>query len=83
MLFTVLLFLAVGEKVLEGITIAKLLILAAVVLGLYLSVLIVYGIGAGNFYKKKHIKAKQRIKRYIRDLSRLEKMSHKKEIQKS
>lgn len=83
MLFTVLLFLAVGEKVLDGITIAKLLILAAVVLGLYLSVLIVYGIGAGNFYKKKHIKAKQRIKRYIRDLSRLEKMSHKKEIQKS
>lgn len=82
-LLAVLLFLAGGESLLEGITVLKLLILAAVVLGLYLSLLIIYGIGASSFYRKKHIRAKQRMKRYMRDLSRLEKMNLKKETHRS
>ena len=72
-----------GGSLIEGITVVKLLILAAIVLGLYLSLLIIYGIGAGSFYRKKHIRAKQRMKRYMRDLSRLEKMNLKKEIHRS
>ena len=47
---------------------------------LYLVLVILYGIGAGNFYSKKHIRAKQRVKKYLRDITRLEKMSKKKEI---
>ena len=46
----------------------------------YVSLLIAYGIGAGSFYKNKHIKAKQRVKKYLRDLSRIEKINNKKEI---
>ena len=54
-LVVALLFLAGGDSLMEGITIMKLLILAAIILGLYLSLLIIYGIGAGSFYRKKHI----------------------------
>lgn len=82
-LLAALMFLAGGESLIEGITVVKLLILAAIVLGLYLSLLIIYGIGTGSFYRKKHIRAKQRMKRYMRDLSRLEKMNLKKEIHRS
>ena len=78
-----LLFLAGGEQLLEGITLVKLLLLAAVILAVYLALLIIYGIGAGSFYKKKHIRAKQRMKKYMRDLSRLEKMNRKKEKHRS
>ena len=78
-----LLFLAGGEQLLEGITLVKLLLLAAVILAVYLALLIIYGIGAGSFYRKKHIRAKQRMKKYMRDLSRLEKMNRKKEKHRS
>ena len=59
---------------------AKLFVFAAVAIGAYVSLLIAYGIGAGSFYKNKHIKAKQRVKKYLRDLSRIEKINNKKEI---
>ena len=61
----------------------KLIIIAAIAIGLYLSLLIIYGIGAGSFYRKKHTRAKQRMKKYMRELSRLEKMNLKKEINRS
>ena len=80
LLLALLLVLAVGVDLVEGITIARLLLIAAAVLVSYLSLLIIYGIGAGSFYRKKHIRTKQRMKKYMRDLSRLEKMSQKKEI---
>lgn len=76
-------FLCFGEDFIEGITIIKLLASCAVAAALYLSLLIIYGIGAGQFYKKKHIRAKQRMKKYVRDLTRLEKMNQKKEINRS
>ena len=78
-----LLFLAGGEELLEGITFVKLLLLAAIALAAYLALMIIYGIGAGSFYRKKHIQAKQRMKKYIRDLSRLERMNLKKEKHRS
>lgn len=83
LLVTGLLFLAGGESLMEEITFVKLLLLAAIVLCAYLAVLIIYGIGAGSFYRKKHIQAKQRMKKYMRDLSRLERMNLKKERHRS
>ena len=78
-----LLFMSCGESLIEGITFPRMVFLAAVALGVYLSMLIIFGIGAGTYYKKRHTEAKQRVKKYMRDLSRLEKMAHKKEIKKS
>lgn len=78
-----LLFLAGGEELLEGITFVKLLLLAAIALAAYLALMIIYGIGAGSFYRKKHIQAKQRMKKYIRDMSRLQRMNLKKEKHRS
>ena len=78
-----LLFIGYGEPLMEDLTFVKLFILLAVAVGAYLALLIIYGIGAGSFYKKKHIRATQRVKKYIRDLSRIEKMNDKKEINRS
>ena len=37
----------------------------------------IYGVCANSFYKRKHAVAKQNVKRYYRNLSRLEKMCKK------
>lgn len=82
-LTAVILFFSNGEAIIEGLTVMKLFILLVITAGAYFSLLIVYGIGAGSFYRKKHIQAKQRVKKYMRDLSRLEKMNLKKEKNRS
>lgn len=69
--------LCYGQTLMESITVTQLIFFAAVALALYLALMIIYGIGSGNFYSKKHIRAKQRVKKYLRDLSRLEKMNRK------
>lgn len=71
-----------ADGILEGITLLKLVILAAIAAGGYLALVIVYAIGASGYYKKKHTRAKQRVKKYYRDLSRLEKM-YKKEQERT
>lgn len=78
-----IIFLCYGEALIEGITITRLLIFAAVAVALYLALIIIYGIGAGSFYSKKHARAKQRVKKYIRDITRLEKMNKTKERNRS
>lgn len=78
-----IIFLCYGESLIEGITITRLLIFAAIAVALYLALLIIYGIGAGSFYSKKHDRAKQRVKKYIRDITRLEKMNKTKERNRS
>ena len=77
-----LFLLCTADTIMKGLTIVKLILLAAIAIGFYLVLLIVYGVGAGNFYRKKHGRAKQRVKRYYRELSRLEKM-YKKEKDRS
>lgn len=72
-----LVVLCCSEMILEELTIRKLLFLAAAAVGAYLVLLVIYGIGAGIFYRAKHVKAKQRMKKYYRDLSRLEKIKKK------
>lgn len=78
-----LLFVSCGESVVEGITFVRMMIIAAIVVGLYLSLLIIFAIGAGSFYKKRHTQAKQRVKKYMRDLSQMEKIELKKEKNRS
>lgn len=72
-------FMCFGETLMENLTITKLLVLSSVAVGVYLSLLIIYGIGAGNFYGQKYFRAKKGVKKYLLDISRLEKMNRKKE----
>ena len=65
------------NTLLENLTITKLLLMAAIAVGIYLILIIIYCVFAGNFYKKKYNKAKQRGKKYYRDLARLGKMEMK------
>lgn len=65
------------DAMLKDLTVAKLIIIAAVVVGAYIILLVAYCVCASSFYKLKHNKAKQRVKKYYRDLSRLGKMCMK------
>ena len=65
------------EQILEKLTILKLLLLMGTAVGGYLILLILYCTGARMFYKRKHNLAKQHVKKYYRDLSRLEKINMK------
>ena len=62
------------DSLMEDLTLLKLIILVAIAAGAYLILLIVYGIGSGRYYRKKHSEAKRRVKRYYRALSKIEKM---------
>lgn len=62
------------DALLKDLTLVKLVIITAAAVGLYIILLVTYCVCAGSFYKAKHNNAKQRVKKYYRDLSRLEKM---------
>lgn len=62
------------DALLKDLTMTKLFIMIAVAVGTYIILLVVYCVCASSFYKSKHNKAKQRVKMYYRDLSRLGKM---------
>lgn len=65
------------DSLLKNLTFEKLFMLAAIAVGAYLVLLIIYCVCASSFYKSKHNKAKQRVKKYYRDLARLEKIEMK------
>ena len=65
------------ERIFEDLTLAKFFLLGVLVVIGYIAVLIIYGMMAGSYYKKKHNEAKLRVKRYYRNLSRLSKMYKK------
>ena len=56
----------------ENLTIVRMLILVGLVIVGYIIVLVIYGVCASSYYKSKHNRAKQRVKRYYRDMSKLE-----------
>lgn len=56
----------------ENLTIIRMLILGGLVIVGYIIVLLIYGVCASSYYKLKHNRAKQRVKRYYRDMSKLE-----------
>ena len=65
------------DEILENLTISKITFLGGAAVAGYVAMLIVYVIGAGIFYRGRHNRAKQRVKNYYRDLSRLGKMEEK------
>lgn len=77
LLAAALLVICGADAILEGLTFLKLLVLIAIAAGAYFALLIIYGIGSGKFYRRKHTQAKQRVKKYYRDMSRLEKIYKK------
>ncbi|WP_089983255.1 hypothetical protein [Clostridium sp. C105KSO13] len=69
-----LIALAKVDALMKNLTIAKFIIIVAIAVGIYIVLLVVYCVYAGSFYNSKHSRAKQRVKRYYRNLSRLRKM---------
>lgn len=65
------------DFLLEDLTFEKMAFIAIFVIASYLIVLIIYGISASTFYRRRHTRSKQRVKRYYRDLARLSKMNTK------
>ena len=65
------------DSLLENLTITKLLLIAAIAIGGYLVLVIIYCVCASSFYAGKHNQAKRRVKKYYRDLARLEKIGIK------
>ena len=59
------------------LTILKLFVLLIAAIAGYIVLLVIYGVCANSFYKRKHAVAKQNVKRYYRNLSRLEKTCKK------
>ena len=64
-----------------GLFAIVLFVLAAV--ALYLILVVSYGLFASRFYQKKHIRAKGRVKRYIRMLTQLDKFYSKERKKKN
>lgn len=62
------------DALMKNLTIAKFIIVVSIAVGIYIVLLVVYCVHAGSFYKSKHNRAKQRVKRYYRSLARLGKM---------
>lgn len=69
-----LLCLTFLKKILENLSFSNIVILAVTIVAGYILTLIVYGIGAARFYKKKHQTAKNGVKKHVRDLEILERM---------
>ncbi len=65
------------EELMENLTVSKLSYLGAGIGGGYVLLLVIYVISANVFYRGRHNRAKQRVKKYYRDLSRLGKMEVK------
>ena len=65
------------DELLENLTISKITFLGGAAVGGYVLMLILYVVGASVFYRGRHNRAKQRVKKYYRDLSRLGKMEVK------
>ena len=65
------------DALLKNLDISKLLLMGGIAVGLYLVLVIIYCIWTSSYFKSRHTRAKQRIKRFYRDLARLEKMDAK------
>ena len=66
-----------SDSLSADLTILKLFVLLIAAIAGYIDFLVIYGVGSNSFYKRKHAVAKQNVKRYYRNLSRLEKMCKK------
>ena len=65
------------DQILEGLTLAKAIILLIAILAVYLVVMIVYWLASGRFYQKKHSEARKKKKKYSHNLLVLNKLYEK------
>lgn len=65
------------DQIFNAATISTLLIIVGAAAGGYLVVAIITAIFAYDFYRKKHVEARKRVKRFNQNLSRLGKMYEK------
>lgn len=65
------------DKIFNVTTISGLLVIAGAIVTGYFMVIVITGIIAHDFYKKKHIKARKRVKRFNNNLTRLGRMYEK------
>lgn len=74
-----ILLLVVGfmDILMKNITLTKIFVMGAGVVIGYIVLLILYGFCSSQFYRKNYNRAKKRMRRYYRDLGRLEKFGKK------
>ena len=65
------------DILMKNITLTKIFVMGAGVVIGYIVLLILYGFCSSQFYRKKYNRAKKRMRRYYRDLGRLEKFGKK------
>ena len=65
------------ETVLDDLTLQGIIYLATIIVGIYFLVMLTFCVGAALFYSRRHQDAKNHIKKYYKDLSRLEKILDK------
>lgn len=65
------------DKIFNVTTISGLLVIAGAIVTGYFMVIVITGIIAHDFYKKKHIEARKRVKRFNNNLTRLGRMYEK------
>lgn len=65
------------DLIMAEFTMTRIIMIGGIAVGIYLALIIIYGIGSSNFYKKRYKLAKKRMKQYYRDLSRLGKLYEK------
>lgn len=62
------------EAFMKNLTMTKMVWTGGTIVGVYLVLVIIYCVAVSDLYKRRHNKAKQRVKRYYRDLARLGKL---------
>lgn len=65
------------DKIFNVTTISGLLVIAGAIVTGYFMVIVITGIIAHDFYKKKHMEARKRVKRFNNNLTRLGRMYEK------
>lgn len=71
------------ETFLDEATLLSVVLIILVAIVLYLILAVSYGLFASRFYQKKHIRAKGRVKHYVRMLTQLEKFYSKERKKKN
>lgn len=65
------------DEILKDVSMASLMILAIIIVSAYIVLVIITIIIANRFYRKKHMEARKRVKKFNHDLTRLGKMYEK------
>ena len=69
------------ETLMENFDIVKLIGIVSIVLIVYISLMVSYGIWTKKFYRRKHDEARGRVKKYCHDLLMLEKLYEKENLE--